>query len=134
VIVQQFVKGGVELLAGAIQDPMFGPLVAVGPGGVYAELIGSARVALAPLGEIDVEELLASGKAGKLVEGWRGAPAADRAALADLLHRLGRLVDDVPAIAELDLNPVIARSDGCVAVDARVHLRRPAGRTSSKTW
>jgi acyl-CoA synthetase (NDP forming) len=134
VIVQQFVTGGVELLAGAMQDSMFGPLVAFGPGGVYAELIGSTRVALAPLGEIDVEELLASGKAGKLVEGWRGAPAADRAALGDLLHRLGRLVDDVPAIAELDLNPVIARSDGCVAVDARVHLRKPAERTSSKTW
>jgi acyl-CoA synthetase (NDP forming) len=134
VLVQQYITGGVELLAGAIQDPVFGPLVAFGPGGVYAELIGSTRFALAPLGEIDVDELISSGKAAKLVDGWRGAPPADRAAVADLIHRLGRLADDVPEIAELDLNPVIARPDGCVAVDARVRLRRPEPTTSAKTW
>jgi acyl-CoA synthetase (NDP forming) len=134
VAVQRFVTGGVELLAGAMQDPVFGPLVAFGPGGVYAELIGSARLALAPLGEIDVEELLASGKARKLVEGWRGAPAADRAALADVIHRLGRLVEDLPQVSELDLNPVIARPDGCVAVDARVRVRRADARPALKTW
>jgi acetyl coenzyme A synthetase (ADP forming)-like protein len=134
VLVQRYVTGGVELLAGAIQDPVFGPLVAFGPGGVYAELIGSTRFALAPLGEIDVDELASSGKAGTLVAGWRGAPPADRAAIIDLLHRLGRLADDLPEVAELDLNPVIALPDGCVAVDARVRLRRPAAATSSKTW
>jgi acetyl coenzyme A synthetase (ADP forming)-like protein len=134
VLVQQYVVGGAELLVGAIQDPVFGPLVAFGPGGVYAELIGSTRFALAPLGEIDVEELISSGKGAKLVDGWRGAPAADRAALADLIHRLGRLAEDFPEVAELDLNPVLARPDGCVAVDARVRLRRPTAATSTKTW
>jgi acetyl coenzyme A synthetase (ADP forming)-like protein len=134
VLVQQYVTGGVELLVGAIQDPVFGPLVAFGPGGVYAELIGSTRFALAPLGEIDVDELISSGKAAKLVDGWRGAPPADREAVADLIHRLGRLAEDFPEVAELDLNPVIARPDGCVAVDARVRLRRPAAAASSKTW
>jgi acyl-CoA synthetase (NDP forming) len=134
VIVQQFVTGGVELLAGAIQDPVFGPLVAFGPGGIYAELIGSARVALAPLGDVDAEELITTGKAGRLVAGWRGAPPADRAALADLVHRLGRLVDDHAEVVELDLNPVIARADGCVAVDARIRLRRVAAGSSPKTW
>ncbi|HZQ80931.1 MAG TPA: GNAT family N-acetyltransferase [Gaiellaceae bacterium] len=134
VVVQQFVSGGVELLAGAMQDPVFGPLVAFGPGGVYAELIGSVRLALAPASDVDVDELLDSGKAGKLVAGWRGAPAPDRAAIADVLHRLGRLVDDRPEVAELDLNPVIARPDGCVAVDARIRIGRPAGRATAKTW
>jgi len=134
VLVQHYVTGGVELLIGAFQDPVFGPLVAFGPGGVYAELIGSTRFALAPLGEIDVEELIASGKAAKLVDGWRGAPPADRAAVADVIHRLGRLVEDFPEVAELDLNPVIARPDGCIAVDARVRLCRPPAVTSSKTW
>ncbi|HET7130010.1 MAG TPA: GNAT family N-acetyltransferase [Gaiellaceae bacterium] len=134
VLVQQYVTGGAELLAGAIQDPVFGPLVAFGPGGVYAELIGSTRFALAPLGEIDVEELISSGKAAKLVDGWRGAAPADRAAVADLIHRLGRLAEDFPEVAELDLNPVIARPDGCIAVDARVRLSRPAAATTSKTW
>ena len=134
VLVQRFVTGGAELLAGAIQDPVFGSLVAFGPGGVYAELIGSTRFALAPLGEIDVEELISSGKAAKLVEGWRGSPPADRAAVADLIHRLGRLAADFPEVVELDLNPGIARPDGCVAVDARVRLRRAAAQTTSKTW
>ena len=134
VIVQQYVTGGVELLVGAIQDPVFGPLVAFGPGGVYAELIGSTRFALAPLNEIDVDELISSGKAGKLVEGWRGAAPADRQAIVDLIHRVGRLADDFPEVAELDLNPVIARPDGCIAVDARVRVRRAAAATSSKTW
>jgi len=134
VLVQQYVTGGVELLAGAIQDPVFGPLVAFGPGGGYAELIGSTRFALAPLGEIDVEELISSGKAAKLVDGWRGAPPADRAAVADLIHRLGRLAEDFPELAELDLNPVLARPEGCVAVDARARLRRPAAATTAKTW
>ena len=134
VLVQQYVRGGAELLVGAIQDPVFGPLVAFGPGGVYAELIGSTRFALAPLGEIDVEELVSSGKAAKLVDGWRGAPPADRAAVIDVIHRLGRLAEDFPEVAELDLNPVLARPDGCVAVDARVRLRRPPAATTSKTW
>ena len=78
VIVQSYVTGGVELLVGAIQDPVFGPLVAFGPGGVFAELIGSTRLALAPLSDVDADELVSSGKAGRLVAGWRGAPAADQ--------------------------------------------------------
>ena len=134
VVVQTFVTGGVELLAGAVQDPVFGPLIAFGPGGIHAELIGEARVALAPAGDVEVDELLASGKAGMLVAGWRGAPPADRRALADLLHRLGRLVDDLPGVAELDLNPVIAGPDGCVAVDARIRIRTPGTSESAKTW
>jgi acetate---CoA ligase (ADP-forming) len=134
VIVQSYVTGGVELLAGAVQDPVFGPLIAFGPGGVHAELIGEARVALAPPGSVEVDELLGGGKAGKLVAGWRGAPPLDRAALAGLLHRLGRLVDDLPEVAELDLNPVIAGPDGCVAVDARVRVRAPGAVDVAKTW
>ena len=108
VIVQQFLTEGAELLAGIVQDPVFGPLVAFGPGGVIAELIGSANFALAPLTDVDAAELLGTGKAAKLVDGWRGAPAADRVALTDLLHRLSRLAVDLPEVTELDLNPVLA--------------------------
>src|SRR5262249_58678920 len=88
VVVQQYVTEGTELLAGVVQDPVFGPIVAFGPGGVLAELIGSANFALAPLTDVDAAELLGTGKAARLVAGWRGAPAADAAALEDLLHRL----------------------------------------------
>jgi acetate---CoA ligase (ADP-forming) len=134
VIVQQYLTGGTELLAGVVQDPVFGPLVAFGPGGVFAELMGDAIFRLAPLTDMDAEELVTGGKAGRLVAGFRGAPPADRAALEDLVHRLGRLAEDFGDVAELDLNPVIAGPDGCVAVDARVRLEaRPAER-ALKSW
>jgi acetate---CoA ligase (ADP-forming) len=134
VIVQQYLTEGAELLAGIVQDPVFGPLVAFGPGGVLAELIGSANFALAPLTDVDAAELLGTGKAAKLVDGWRGAPAADRAALTDLLHRLSRLAVDLPEVTELDLNPVLAGPGGCVAVDLRIRIGRPAPAASPKTW
>src|SRR5262249_36300974 len=70
-LVQPLVKGGVELLVGAVQDPVFGPLVALGPGGTLAELIGDAGFRLAPLTEVDAEELVTSGKVGVLVDGFR---------------------------------------------------------------
>jgi acetate---CoA ligase (ADP-forming) len=134
VIVQRYLDGGTELLAGVVQDPVFGPLVAFGPGGVFAELIGDAAFRLAPLTDVDAEELVTGGKAGRLVAGFRGAPPADAGALQDLVHRLGRLAEDVPEVAELDLNPVIAGPAGCVAVDARVRLgSRPDARVL-KSW
>ena len=119
VLVQPMVSGGAELLAGIVQDPVFGPLVAFGPGGVFAELIGDAAFRIAPLTNVDAEELVREGKAGRLVAGFRGAPAADADALVELLERLSLLAENVPEVAELDLNPVIALPDGCVAVDAQ---------------
>jgi len=134
VLVQPMLRGGAELLAGVVQDPVFGPLVAFGPGGVLAELIGEAQFRLAPLTDVDAEELVTGGKAGRLVAGFRGSPPADAGSLTDLVHRLGRLAEDVPEVSELDLNPVIAGPDGCVAVDARVRLRsRPSDR-ALKSW
>src|SRR6266516_5103171 len=124
VIVQPMIKGGAELLAGLVQDPVFGPLVAFGPGGVFAELIGDAAFRIAPLTDLDGEELVTTGKAGRLVNGFRGAPAADVASLVELVCRLSRLGEDLPAVAELDLNPVLALPDRCVAVDARVRVQR----------
>ena len=134
VIVQQMVASGTELLAGIVQDPTFGPLVAFGPGGVLAELIGEAGFRIAPLTDVDAEELLHQEKTGLLVAGYRGAPAADTAALADLIHRLSRLGEDLPEVAELDLNPVIAGPEGCVVVDARARVRRPPAGRRVKTW
>ena len=127
-------------LPGVVQDPLFGPLVAFGPGGVLAELIGEASFRIAPLTDVDADELVSTGKAGRLVAGFRGAPAADAAALMDLLHRLSKLAEDLPSVTELDLNPVIALPTGCVAVDARVRVtqqrsaagRKPGSRSCGK--
>jgi acetate---CoA ligase (ADP-forming) len=134
VIVQPMLQGGVELLAGVVEDPTFGPLVAFGPGGVLAELIGEASFRIAPLTDADARELVTSGKAGRLVAGFRGAPPADEDALADLVLRLARLGEDLHALAELDLNPVLALPQGCVAVDARVRVRRPETAVRAKSW
>ena len=108
VLVQSMVAEGAELLAGLVQDPVFGPLVAFGPGGVFTELIGDAAFRIAPLTDVDAEELVFAGKAGRLVRGFRGAPPAHVPSLVDLVNRLSRLGEDLPAIAELDLNPVLA--------------------------
>ena len=134
VLVQPMLRGGTELLAGLVQDPVFGPLVAFGPGGVFAELIGEANLRIAPLTDIDAEELVTSGKAGRLVRGFRGAEPADAGALTDLVHRLAALGEELPAVAELDLNPVLGFPDRCVAVDARIRVRRPAVRRREKSW
>ena len=134
VIVQPMVAGGAELLAGLVQDPVFGPLVAFGPGGVLAELIGQASFRIAPLTDIDAEELVSEGKAGVLVRGFRGSPAADAAALVDLVRRLARLGLDLPSVAELDLNPVLALPERCVVVDARVRIAPVASQLPLKSW
>jgi acetate---CoA ligase (ADP-forming) len=134
VIVQPMVEAGVELLAGIVQDPTFGPLVAFGPGGVLAELIGEAGFRIAPLTDVDAEELLHQEKTGLLISGYRGAPPADPVNLTDLVHRLSRLGVDRPEVAELDLNPVIAGPNRCVVVDARARVRTPAQGSRVKTW
>jgi acetyl coenzyme A synthetase (ADP forming)-like protein len=134
VIVQPLVRGGAELLAGAMQDPVFGPLVALGPGGTMAELIGDATFRLTPLTDADARELVHGGKAGRLVTGFRGAPPADADALEQLLLRISLLIEEHPAVAELDLNPVLALAHGCVAVDARLRVGAPSVQRTAKTW
>ena len=134
VLVQPMIGGGVELLAGVVEDPVFGPLVAFGPGGVFTELIGEAQFRLAPLTRTDAEELVLTGKAGRLVSGFRGQPAADAEALVDLVLRLAQLADGIPEVAELDLNPVIGLPNGCLAVDARVRVRLAERLPRAKTW
>ncbi len=133
-LVQPLVSAGVELLIGAVEDPVFGPLVALGPGGTLAELIGDASFRPAPLTDVDAEELVTHGKVGVLLAGYRGAPPADVGQVSDVVLRVARLVDDLPEVAELDLNPVIAGPRGCVAVDARIRVAAPMRAARAKTW
>ena len=120
------IAGGVETMMGIAQDPLFGPLIAFGLGGIYVEVLGDVHFRVAPLTDRDVDELLHETKGFPLLQGYRGRPATDLGALRELLLRLSRLADDVPEVAELDLNPVIALAPGrgCRIVDARIRVKR----------
>jgi acyl-CoA synthetase (NDP forming)/GNAT superfamily N-acetyltransferase len=122
VAVQPMITGGTEVIVGVRDDQMFGPLVVFGLGGVATEVLADHAARLAPLSEADAETLINSVRSAPLLHGHRGAPAVDLAALRDVLLRVSRLSDDLPEIAELDLNPVIARPDSAVAVDARIRV------------
>jgi acyl-CoA synthetase (NDP forming) len=124
-VVQRMAGIGVELIAGIVRDDTFGPLVLFGMGGTMAELIGDRAVRVAPIAETEAVEVVLSLRCSPLLTGYRGSEPVDVAGLAELLVRLGLLARDVPELAELDLNPVIATAAGVVAVDARVRVTPP---------
>jgi acyl-CoA synthetase (NDP forming)/GNAT superfamily N-acetyltransferase len=122
VSVQPMISGGTEVLVGVAEDQTFGPLVVFGLGGTATNVLADHAARLAPLTTTDADSLISSVRAAPLLRGYRGAPAADLDALRDLLLRVSRLVEDLPEVTELDLNPVIARSDGAHIVDARIKV------------
>jgi acyl-CoA synthetase (NDP forming)/GNAT superfamily N-acetyltransferase len=122
VLVQPMAAEGVEVLIGLVQEPVFGPLVVFGLGGVSTEVLADYAARLNPLTDTDANELIRSVHAAPLLFGHRGRPAVDTAALTDTLLRVSRLADDFPEVTELDLNPVMARQDGAQAVDMRVRI------------
>ena len=122
VVVEPMLSGGVEVLVGVVQEPVFGPLVVFGLGGVATEVLGDHAARLTPLTDADADELIHGVHAAPLLLGHRGTPPVDTAALADVLLRVSRLADDLHDVAELDLNPVIATPDGAQAVDARIRV------------
>ena len=126
VLVQAMVSGGVETMIGVADDPLFGAVVAFGLGGIHVEILGDVRFRIAPLTDVDADELLHEIRGLPLLQGYRGQPPADLDALREVLLRVSRLASEVPEIAELDLNPVIALAPGlgCRVVDARVKVRR----------
>jgi acetyl coenzyme A synthetase (ADP forming)-like protein len=124
-LVQTMATGGVELLVGVVGDPAFGPLVAVGAGGTAAELIRDVQMRLAPLGRREAAAMLRELRTFPLLDGYRGRPAVDIAAIEDVLLRISSLAAAHPEIAELDCNPVIAGEEGSVVVDARIRVAPP---------
>ena len=125
-VVQRMAGPGVEMLVGVVSDPSFGPVVACGAGGVTTELLKDAAVRIAPLTDADAREMVRELATFPLLEGYRGAPRADVAALEEVILRVSTMVDERPEIAELDCNPVIVGPDGAVIVDARVRVEQPA--------
>ena len=125
VLVEPMITGGIETIIGVVQEPVFGPVVVFGLGGVATDVLGDHVARLAPLTSADADDMIHSIRAAPLLLGHRGQPAADIGALRDTLLRVSRLADDLPQVAELDLNPVIARPDGVIAVDARIRVTSP---------
>jgi acyl-CoA synthetase (NDP forming) len=128
VTVEPMLTGGVELLLGCTRDPAFGWLMTVGLGGVFTEVMADVSHRLLPVDATEAEAMLRELKGFRLLTGYRGAPPADLTALRELLLRVSRLVEDVPEIAEMDMNPVIVREAGrgALALDARIRLARPS--------
>ena len=116
--------GGIEVLVGMNRDPQFGPLVTFGLGGIYVETLKDVTFRLAPFSRQDAEAMLSEIRAHALLDGVRGQPAVDKAALVDVLLRVGQLVQDFPEIVELDINPLMVypRGQGAIAIDMRLVL------------
>jgi acetyltransferase len=114
--------GAMELLVGLIEDPVFGPLVAFGQGGTAVEIVHDSSLELPPLNELLARRLMARTRIWQLLQGYRGKPPANIAAIAEVLIRLGQLAADHPEIRELDINPLLADSGGVIAVDARLRV------------
>jgi acyl-CoA synthetase (NDP forming)/GNAT superfamily N-acetyltransferase len=122
VLVQLMTAGEVELVAGVVHDPLFGSLVMTGLGGVHTDLLGDRAFRLVPMTDLDAGRMWRSLRGAPLLTGYRNTAAVDTRAVEDLLLRLGRLAEELPEVAELDLNPVLAGPGGVVAVDAKLRL------------
>ncbi|NJN17722.1 MAG: CoA-binding protein [Oscillochloris sp.] len=124
-LVQQMVPKGREILVGVSRDPQFGPLVGVGMGGIYVEVLKDIAFRLAPISEYEAEEQLRSIRTYPLLRGVRGERRADTDAIIETVLRVSQLVTDFPEIVEMDINPLVAynRGEGAIVLDARIILK-----------
>ncbi len=121
VVVQPMIEG-VEVMAGVTQDPLFGPLIAFGLGGIHVEILADVCFRVTPLSNQDAAEMVHAIRGYRLLQGFRGHPPADLEAIQDVLLRLSRMVEEIPEIGEIDLNPIFALAPGrgCLIADARI--------------
>lgn len=122
VILQPLVKGGEEVIIGMSLDPVFGPLVMVGLGGIQVELMKDVAFSIHPLTDIDPDYMFSQLKGLPLLKGWRGSPPKDLDALREVLLRFSALIEDLPEIAAVEINPLMVfdQGKGTMAVDARI--------------
>ena len=124
ILIQKMLRGGVEVMIGVTEDPLFGPLIAFGLGGIHVEILADVCFRITPLTDRDAQEMVREIRGYRLLEGYRGHPPADIHAIETVLLRISRMVEDVPEIRELDLNPMFALppGEGCSIVDARIRV------------
>jgi acetate---CoA ligase (ADP-forming) len=126
VLVQPMLTGGIEVMVGMTRDPLFGPLLAFGLGGIHVEILGDVQFRITPLTDRDAAEMVSEIKGYRLLQGYRGQLPADMKAIEDILLRISYLVEEIPEISELDLNPIFAlpEGEGCKIVDARIRVEK----------
>jgi hypothetical protein len=128
-VVQRQAEPGVSAVVETVEDPLFGPVLAFGLSGVAYDVMADRGYAVPPLSDHDVESLLDRPRAAGLLRQARSGHTVDRAALADLVARVGRLSDDLPEVEHLVLRPVVASEGGVTVLGATVVLRQPRART-----
>ncbi|WP_010629245.1 acetate--CoA ligase family protein [Halomonas sp. KM-1] len=124
VLVTPMARKGTEVIVGVIRDPIFGPVLMFGLGGIFVEILEDVAFRAIPLSRHDARSMVEQIKARKILEGARGEPAVNKEALVELLLTVSRIADAYPELSELDLNPVIVNADGYAVVDARVIVER----------
>jgi len=122
VLVSPMARSGVEVIIGVVHDPIFGPVMMFGLGGVFVEVLKDVSFRALPMSRLDALEMIEGIKSKKILDGVRGAAPVDKSALVELIMKVARVAQSHPEIAEIDLNPVVARSDGYDVVDARMIL------------
>jgi len=128
-LVQEYVRGGREVIVGMIHDPSFGPLIMFGLGGIYVEALKDVTFRIPPLTDLDAQEMVRQIRGYRLLEGVRGEPPVSFDDLAQVLQRFSQLVEDLPQVEEIEVNPLMAFPDAADfrAVDARVRVAKPRG-------
>jgi acyl-CoA synthetase (NDP forming) len=123
-LVQEYVRGGREVIVGMTHDPKFGPLVMFGLGGIYVETFNDVVFRVPPITDLEAQEMIRQIRGYRLLEGVRGEPAVDLRGLAEVLERFSQLVEDLPQLEEMDINPlmIFPQAKDFRAVDIRVHL------------
>ena len=124
VLVNEMIKGGKEMIIGSKLEPGFGPVVMLGMGGIYVEILKDVTFKLAPMTDIESNDMISSIKTKKLLEGVRGEKPSDLKKLSECIQRLSQLVTDFKEIKELDMNPVLVmeKGKGCKILDVRIGL------------
>lgn len=126
VLLAPMVKPGVEVIIGVVQDPVFGPVMMFGLGGIFVEVLQDVAFRAIPLTRNDAHSMLAQLNASQILDGVRGQPPVDKEALVDLMLSVAEMVEANPQIAEIDLNPVALYADGYAVLDARIIVKQPA--------
>jgi acyl-CoA synthetase (NDP forming) len=124
ILVQKMISEGYEVFVGAKQDPVFGPVILAGLGGLYVEVFGDVTLRVAPVSAAEARKMFGEIRGSQLLKGVRGQKPGDLEALINIVQRISQLVCDLPQIQELDLNPIkiLPKGQGCLVVDCRMVL------------